>query len=59
MPIVHINFRRLYHISLIMLHFADHSMYRYCFFFFFNCLYYTFMFIVTVYDSACSYVTVL
>ena len=31
MPIVHITFRRLYHTSLIKLHFADHSMYRYCF----------------------------
>ena len=31
MPVVHITFRRLYHTSLIKLHFADHSMYRYCF----------------------------
>ena len=31
MPIVHITFRRLYYTSLIKLHFADHSMYRYCF----------------------------
>ena len=31
MPIVHVTFRRLYHTSLIKLHFADHSMYRYCF----------------------------
>ena len=30
-PVVHITFRRLYHTSLIKLHFADHSMYRYCF----------------------------
>ena len=35
MPIVHVTFRRLYHTSLIKLHFADHSMYRYCFSFFF------------------------
>ena len=31
MPVVHITFRRLYHTSLIKLHFADYSMYRYCF----------------------------
>ena len=31
MPIVHVTFRRLYHTSLIKLHFADNSMYRYCF----------------------------
>ena len=31
MPIVHVTFRRLYHTSLIKLHIADHSMYRYCF----------------------------
>ena len=30
MPIVQITFRRLYHTSLIKLHFADHSMDRYC-----------------------------
>ena len=31
MPIVHITFRRLHHTLLIKLHFADHSLYRYCF----------------------------
>ena len=31
MPVVHITFGRLYHTSLIKLHFADHSMDRYCF----------------------------
>ena len=55
MPIVHVTFRRLYHTSLIKLQFADHSMYRTAFY----CLYYMFVFIVTVYDSARSYVTIL
>ena len=46
MPIVHITFRRLYHTLLIKLHFADHTVTV------FYCLYYMFMLIVTVYDSA-------
>ena len=55
MPIAHITFRNLYHTSLIKLHFADHSMYRYCFLLFILHVYvYCY-----VYDSARSYVTIL